>query len=135
MDIRGIWKVKEVHVPTPDGEKVFTPDNPPEDEIFEEMAAMMQWRTEFADDGALNTLMFVPEEMKAEAAKHGVDVRDDGYAVIDSTQWEERDGKFFYDTKIEGEVLGEKVDTFIEIPVIDGGCLKYSHGMIILERA
>ena len=135
MDIRGIWKVKEVHVPTPDGEKVFTPDNPPEDEIFEEMAAMMQWRTEFADDGALNTLMFVPEEMKAEAAKHGVDVRDDGYAVIDSTQWEERDGKFFYDTKIEGEVLGEKVDPFIEIPVIDGGGLKYSHGMIILERA
>ena len=135
MDIRGIWKVKEVHVPTPDGEKVFTPDNPPEDEMFEEMAAMMQWRTEFADDGALNTLMFVPEEMKAEAAKHGVDVRDDGYAVIDSTQWEERDGKFFYDTKIEGEVLGEKVDPFIEIPVIDAGCLKYSHGMIILERA
>ena len=78
MDIRGIWKVKEVHVPTPDGEKVFTPDNPPEDEMFEEMAEMMQWRTEFADDGALNTLMFVPEEMKAEAAKHGVDDRDDG---------------------------------------------------------
>lgn len=46
MDIRGIWKVKEVHVPTLDGEKVFTPDNPPEDEMFEEMAAMMQWRTE-----------------------------------------------------------------------------------------
>lgn len=135
MDIRGIWKVKEVHVPTPDGEKVFTPDNPPEDEMFEEMAAMMQWRTEFADDGALNTLMFVPEEMKAEAAKHGVDVRDDGYAVIDSTQWEERDGKFFYNTKIEGEVFGEKVDPFIEIPVIDGDCLEYSHGMIILERA
>ena len=135
MDIRGIWKVKEVHVPTPDGEKVFTPDNPPEDEMFEEMAEMMQWRTEFADDGMLNTLMFVPDEMKAEAAKHGVDVRDDGYAVIDSTEWEERDGKFFYDTKIEGEVLGEKVDPFIEIPVIDGDCLEYSHGMIILERA
>lgn len=135
MDIRGIWKVKEVHVPTPDGEKVFTPDNPPEDEMFEEMAAMMPWRTEFADDGMLNTLMFVPDEMKAEAAKHGVDVRDDGYAVIDSTEWEERDGKFFYNTKIEGEVFGEKVDPFIEIPVIDGDCLEYSHGMIILERA
>lgn len=135
MDIRGIWKVKEVHVPTPDGEKVFTPDNPPEDEMFEEMTAMMQWRTEFADDGMLNTLMFVPDEMKAEAAKHGVDVRDDGYAVIDSTEWEERDGKFFYNTKIEGEVFGEKVDPFIEIPVIDGDCLEYSHGMIILERA
>ena len=30
MDIRGIWKVKEIRVPTPDGVKVFTPDNPPQ---------------------------------------------------------------------------------------------------------
>ena len=60
MDIRGIWKVKEVRVPTPDGEKVFTPDNPPEDERFEGAVEMMQYRTEFAEDGVLNTLMFVP---------------------------------------------------------------------------
>ena len=63
MDIRGIWKVKEVRVPTPDGEKVFTPDNPPADERFEGSAQLMQYRTEFAEDGVLNTLMFVPEEM------------------------------------------------------------------------
>ena len=61
MDIRGVWKVKEVHVPTPDGEKVFTPDNPPEDERFEGAVEMMQYRTEFAEDGVLNTLMLVPE--------------------------------------------------------------------------
>ena len=48
MDIRGIWKVKEVRMPTPDGEKVFTPDNPPEDERFEGAVEMMQYRTEFA---------------------------------------------------------------------------------------
>lgn len=65
MDIRGIWKVKEVRVPTPDGEKVFTPDNPPTDERFEGSAEMMQYRTEFAEDGVLNTLMFVPEDMSA----------------------------------------------------------------------
>ena len=72
MDIRGIWKVKEIRVPTPDGVKVFTPDNPPQEERFEGSAELMGYRTEFAEDGMLNTLMFVPEEMRQEAAKQGV---------------------------------------------------------------
>ena len=134
MDICGIWKVKEVRVPTPDGEKVFTPDNPPEDERFEGSAELMQYRTEVAEDGMLNTLMFVPEEMREEAAKHGAVVREDGYAAIESTTWKEENGKLYYDTKIEGEVLGEKVDSFAEIPVTEDGCLLYGLGMILLER-
>ena len=134
MDVRGIWKVKEVHVPTPDGEKVFTPDNPPEDERFEGAVEMMQYRTEFAEDGTLNTLMFVPEDKRGEAAKHGAVVREDGYAAVESTVWKEENGKIYYDTEIEGEVLGEKVDSFAEIPVTEDGCLQYGLGMIILER-
>ena len=134
MDVRGIWKVKEVHVPTPDGEKVFTPDNPPEDERFEGAVEMMQYLTEFAEDGTLNTLMFVPEDKRGEAAKHGAVVREDGYAAVESTVWKEENGKIYYDTEIEGEVLGEKVDSFAEIPVTEDGCLQYGLGMIILER-
>ena len=134
MDIRGVWKVKEVHVPTPDGEKVFTPDNPPEDERFEGAVEMMQYRTEFAEDGTLNTLMFVPEDKRGEAAKHGAVVREDGYAAVESTVWKEENGKIYYDTEIEGEVLGEKVDSFAEIPVTEDGWLQYGLGMIILER-
>ena len=134
MDIHGIWKVKEVRVPTPDGEKVFTPDDPPEDERFEGAVEMMQYRTEFAEDGVLNTLMFVPEEMREEAAKQGAVVREDGYAAVESTVWKEENGKIYYDTEIEGEVLGEKVDSFAEIPVTEDGCLQYGLGMIILER-
>lgn len=135
MNICGIWKVKEVRVPTPDGEKVFTPDNPPTDDRFEGSAELMRYRTEFAEDGTLNTLMFVPEEMREEAAKHGAVVREDGYAAIESTVWKEENGKFYYDTKIEGEVLGEKVDSFAEIPVTEDGCLLYGLGMILLEKA
>lgn len=135
MDIRGIWKVKEVHVPTPDGEKVFTPDNPPDDDRFEGCTEMMNYLTEFAEDGVLNTLMLVPEEMREEAVKHGVVPREDGYAVIETTSWKEENGKIYYDTQIEGEVFGEKVDPFMEIPVTEDGCLQYSHGMILLERA
>ena len=134
MDIRGVWKVKEIRVPTPDGERVFTPDNPPTEERFEGSAELMQYRTEFAEDGTLNTLLFVPEEMREEAAKQGAVVRENGYASVESTTWKEADGKFYYDTKIEGEVLGEKVDSFAEIPVTEDGCLLYSYGMILLER-
>ena len=134
MDIRGIWKVKELRMPTPEGEKVFTPDNLPDDEQFEEFAKLIQLRTEFADDGVLNTLMFVPEELKAEAAEHGVVVREDGYAVIESTTWKEEDGKFYYDTKVEGEVFGEKVDSFAEITVTEDGCLLYNYEIVLLER-
>ena len=134
MDIRGIWKVKEIRVPTPDGVKVFTPDNPPQEERFEGSAELMGYRTEFAEDGVLNTLMFVPEEMREEAAKQGAVVREDGYAVVESTVWKEENGKIYYDTEIEGEVLGEKVDSFAEIPVTEDGCLQYGLGMIILER-
>ena len=134
MDIRGIWKVREVHVPTPEGERIFTPDNPPEEERFESCIEMIQCRTEFAEDGVLNTLMFVPEDMREEAAKHGAVVREDGYAPIESTTWKEEDGKFYYDTGIQGEVLGEPVDSFSEIPVTEDGCLLYGLGMIVLER-
>ena len=135
MDIRGIWKVKEIRVPTPDGVKVFTPDNPPQEERFEGSAELMGYRTEFAENGMLNTLMFVPEEMRQEAAKQGVEVREDGYAAVESTVWKEENGKIYYDTKIEGEVLGEKADSFAEIPVTEDGCLLYGLGMILLERA
>ena len=135
MDIRGIWKVREVHVPTPEGERIFTPDNPPEEERFESCIELMQCRTEFAEDGVLNTLMFVPEDMREEAAKHGAVVREDGYAAVESTVWKEENGKIYYDTKIEGEVLGEPVDSFSEIPVTEDGCLLYGLGMIVLERA
>ena len=39
---------------------------------------MCPHRTEFAEDGVLNTLMFVPEDKREEAAKHGAVVREDG---------------------------------------------------------
>ena len=79
-------------------------------------------------------LAFDVDKMKEKAASLGAVVRDDGYAVVESTTWKEQDGRFYYDTKIEGEVLGEKVDSFTEIPVTADGCLRYGLGMILLER-
>lgn len=117
--------------------KVYTPDAlPPEDdELYDDILQQLQLRTEFAADGTVSTLLAVPEEMRVEAARQGVTVREDGYAVMESTTWKEVDGRFYYDTRITGEVMGEPTDPFMAIDVTEDGCLLYQMGMILLERA
>lgn len=61
-------------------------------------------------------------------------IDEDGFAAIEQTTWKEKDGKFYYDTKVNGEVLGETVDPFTEIPVDENGCLTIAYGTMILER-
>lgn len=133
MEIIGKWKVKEFHIPTLDGEAVYTPETLPDTEDFEDYAKMTQMIIEFTPDFALNTLMKVPEDLIEQVREQGVEISD-GYAIIDSTAWKEADGKFFFDTKIEGEVLGEAVDSFAEIKVTDDGCLLYSFDTLLLEK-
>lgn len=90
---------------------------------------------EFAPDGTLYTLMPITEDMIESVKEEGMEVRDGNIAVMDSTRWKENDGKFFLDSKIKGEFLGETVDSFIEIKVTPDGCLLYSFDMLLLERA
>lgn len=134
MDITGKWKIKEFHLPTPDGIQVFTPDTLPDGENYEDFAQMARTFFEFMPNGRLDTVIPVPEEMLEEAQNSGMEIRD-GFAVMNSTAWKEQDGKFFYDSNIEGEVLGEAVDPFMEIKVLPDGCLLYNMDVLVLERA
>lgn len=133
MDIIGKWKVKEFHIPTPDGMQVFTPETLPDEEEYEDFAQMVRTFFEFTPDGRLDTLMPVPEEMVEQAKNEGMEIRE-GFAVIKSAAWKEQDGKFFYDSEIEGEVFGETVDPFMEIKVLPDGCLLYNMDVLVLER-
>lgn len=81
MDICGLWKVREMHLVTPDGEKVFTADSQVDNDMYAEIVQMCKYIMEFAPDGTLNTLLFVPEEVREEAKKQGADIRENGYAV------------------------------------------------------
>ena len=134
MDIIGKWKIKEFRIPTPDGVQAFTPDTLPEDEDFMDYAQMARTLTEFTADGRMDTLMPVPEEMLEQVQNEGMEIRD-GFAVIKSAAWKEQDGKFFFDSGIEGEILGETVDPFMEIKVLPDGCLLYNMDVLVLERA
>lgn len=132
MDIIGTWKIKEFHLPAPEGAVTYTPDTLPEEQ-FEDFAQMARTFLEFTPEGTLDTLMPIPEEMRDEVAAQGVTVRG-GCGVIKSTAWKEENGKFYYDANFEGEILGEAVDPFVEIQVQPDGCLLYGMGTILLER-
>lgn len=131
----GVWGVAQSRIAKRDYKN--TPDAlPPEDdELYDDILQQLQLRTEFAADGTVSTLLAVPEEMRVEAARQGVTVREDGYAVVDSTTWKKEDGRFYYDTGITGEVMGEPTDPFMAIDVTEDGCLLYQMGMTLLERA
>lgn len=135
MDITGKWKIKEFRILSPDGMQTFTPQTLPDSEDFEDFAKMIPMLIEFTPDGKLNTLVPVWGDMIEEARKAGLAVREAGFAVTDSTDWKESDGKFYYNTNIEGEFLGDVVDPFSEIKVTEDGCLLYSFDMLLMERA
>lgn len=134
MNVIGKWKVKELLFPTRNGMVSYTPENLPEGDNADEITMMLMSRTEFTEDGFMNTLMRVPEDKIDLAKSQGAEIDEDGYAAIESTTWKEKDGKVYYDTKVEGEVLGETVDPFAEIPVDENGCLTIAYGTMILER-
>ena len=134
MNIIGKWKVKELLFPTPNGMVTYTPENLPDGAHADEIIMMLTNRIEFTEDGLMNTLMRVPEDKLELAKSQGAVIDEDGFAPIEQTTWKEENGKFFYDTKVEGEVLGETVNPFAEIPVDENGCLTIAYGTMILER-
>lgn len=133
MNIIGKWKLKEIRLPSENGPQRYTEDNcPPEQaEVFAENRDML---LEFLEDGTLNTLIPSTDEYLAMAAEAGLEVREDGFIVALSTQWEQRNGKPYYNSELEGELLGEAVDPYIEIGETDDGCIMYNFGMFIYER-
>lgn len=133
MDIIGKWKIKEFHIVTPEGENIYTPDSLPNTEEFEDFVRMVPTVIEFTADGLFNVYLPISEDMYEAIHNEEIEIRD-GFAVMESTTWKEIDGKFFFDSKIEGELLGEKVDPFMEIKVTKDGCLLCNFDTLLLEK-
>lgn len=128
------WKIKELHILSPDGTKIFTPETLPDIEEYEDYAKTATMIFEFTPEGKLLDMMKVPEDMIDAVKEQGMEILDDGYCVLNSSTWKEQDGKFFVDTGIEGEFLGESVDSFAEIKVTEDGCLLHNFDTLLLEK-
>lgn len=131
MNITGKWKVKKIGVLQPDFSlKMYTPQELETLEDAEEYIKIAGSIIEFLPDGTMNTLLPVPEELVNQCLEDGMKIVD-GVAIIDSTTWKEENGEYFYDTKIEGEIFGEKVSSFEKLEIEDD-CILYSQ--ILLEK-
>ena len=131
MNIVGKWRVKKIGVLQPDFSlKMFTPQELEEIEDAEEYLRMASVIMEFLPDGTMNTLLPVPEELVNQLLEEGKEIVD-GFGIMNSTTWKEENGEYFYDTKIEGEIFGEKVSSFEKLEIEDD-CILYSQ--MLLEK-
>lgn len=133
MNIIGKWKLKGMNIPAANGPVFYTEDNFPEEyvDVFNENKDML---LEFCEDGTLNTIVEATDSYLEMAAAEGIVPREDGFIVVDTVKWEDRDGKIFYDSQAEGTILDEPVDPFVSIDVTEDGDIWFNFGMALYER-
>lgn len=139
MNVIGKWKIAKIGIADPElGVKLAAPeeiaineniDDDSREEYMREAAKIM----EFKPDGSLITLFPIPEGME-EAAKEDGAVIIDGCAVVGATEWKEADGKILINLNIEGEALGEEIDPFQPVEIVDDDHIIYNMGLVLLER-
>ena len=87
-------------------------------------------------DGRLYMLMPLPEGVSQEeidkAASAGVIKLVDGAMADEPMNWELRNGEFWFDTGISGEVYGEKSDGWVN-PIDENGFFNYLNFKFIKE--
>lgn len=90
---------------------------------------------EFTPDGNID--MKIPIEKTGYTVEQveadGMKVKD-GYVMMDSNHWKEKDGEVYADTGLEGEVLGEKVDGWEKLSLNEDGLLPVLGGMYLCEK-
>lgn len=88
------------------------------------------------DDGKLYMLMPLPEGVSQEeidkAVSAGVIKLVDGAMADEPMKWELRDGELWFDTGIEGEIFGEKADSWVK-PIDENGYFNFMNFRFVKE--
>ena len=126
MSLIGRWKIVEA---IRFNEK-FEPEWAPIEEILADEdldpqdKSMYSSVMDFTEDGRVLNLAPLPEGVSQEeideAVKAGQIELYDGYMKLTEYNWKTENGKYYFDTHIKGEVLGEEVSSWMEILIIDG---------------
>ena len=138
MNLIGKWKVKELPVYPEPCKTIFVaveelPKYITDEDLLNDYMQQASFIYEFCEDGTVETMMPIPEEMMEKAKEQGAKIKGN-YGVIETTEWKEEDGKIFYDTKIQGTVMDEPVSSFAEIKEAEDGTIRFNAGFTILER-
>ena len=120
MDIIGKWEVSSILSFGENGPEWLTPDEARQKEDFDE--SILNMFAEFMPDGTLRYMIKLPENVPQEeldnAVASGAEVVGD-YLVTQKSEWKEENGKYLFNSQIEGEIFGEEVSPWAEISVDD----------------
>lgn len=79
---------------------------------------------DFTEDGRVLNLSPIPEDLSQEELDEMVENFEyelyEGYIKLTEYRWKTENGKYYLDTNIKGEFLGEEVSPWEEISVVDG---------------
>ncbi len=85
---------------------------------LKERNTMIGMQLKICDDGKMYTLIPIPAGVSQaevdEAVSAGAIKLMDGMMFDVPKSWEDRNGEFWYDSGIEGEVFGEKTDSWVK---------------------
>lgn len=114
-------------------------DETDEEAVADEMRErrkMLGTFIKICDDGKLYMLMSLPEGVTQDeidkAVSAGVIKLMDGAIADEPMNWELRDGEFWFDTGIEGEVYDEKVSSWVK-PIDENGFFNFMNFRFIKE--
>ena len=132
MEFIGMWRFHSVGVMGEDkltymsGDEYLASPMPYVDETDEEAVEselqsrrmFINSRVEICDDGTLYLLLPLPdgvtkEEIDEAVASGEISLRC-GMMATKAMKWEIREGELWYDSEIEGEICGEKADTWVK---------------------
>ena len=121
MNLIGKWKVKELPVYPEPCKTIFVaveelPKYITDEDLLNEYMQQASFIYEFCEDGTVETMMPIPEEMMEKAKEQGAKIKGN------------------YDTKINGTVMDEPVSSFAEIKEAEDGTIRFNAGFTVLER-
>lgn len=136
MNIFGKWKIHDIYtLDENQSERHITADEIRAMEDTEENAdykAMLNMVIVVSPE-TMNTYVSVPEERIAEAEAEGLEITEYG-ALMETRKVEEKDGAYFYDSGIDGEVGEEKVSPLLKLELDEESFLVVG-GVLRLKKA
>ena len=140
MNLVGIWKVKEMLSFDKNGGKWLSVQECMDNEkMGDEIKSFLSARFVFEPDGLFKTVMAIPEgvpqeEIDRAAAAGEVRLFDGRSMIVEEHPWKEENGKYYYDSGIQGEVLGEPVSPWMEIQETEDGIEWMAYRLVKAEK-
>ena len=126
MSLVGRWKIVEAIRFNENFEPEWAPIEEilADEELEPEDKIVYSSFMDFTEDGRVLNLSPIPEDLSQEeideVVENGEYELHDGYIKLTEYSWKTENGKYYFDTHIKGEVLGEEVSSWAELNIVDG---------------